>query len=76
MNRIQLSYPSFIPPACPRIIEEANALWSVFEQHASESTKSDSPTEVMKSLAEVIKVADVEFLSFELHRILRRCGER
>ncbi|XP_042891803.1 exocyst complex component 3-like [Penaeus japonicus] len=55
-----------------RIIGEAAKLSSVFEQAAPDLAKFDSPCEVMKSLAEVIKVSDVEFLGLELHRLLRR----
>ncbi|XP_042232976.1 exocyst complex component 3-like [Homarus americanus] len=55
-----------------RITAEALKLSSVFEQVAPDLVKFDSPCEVMKGLAEVIKVSDVEFISLELHRLLRR----
>lgn len=55
-------------------IQEAAKLSTVFEQAAPDLAKFDSPCEVMKSLAEVIKVSDVEFLGLELHRLLRRFG--
>lgn len=47
---------------------------SVLEQVAPDLVKFDSPCEVLKGLAEVIRVSDVEFLSLELHRLLRRYG--
>ncbi|XP_064082051.1 exocyst complex component 3-like isoform X5 [Macrobrachium nipponense] len=55
-----------------RIIVETAKLSNVFEQVAPDLVKFDSPCEVMKGLAEVIKVSDVEFLGLELHRLLRR----
>lgn len=55
-----------------RIINETAKLSSVFEQVAPDLVKFDSPCEVMRGLAEVIKVSDVEFLGLELHRLLRR----
>ncbi|XP_045583111.1 exocyst complex component 3 isoform X1 [Procambarus clarkii] len=55
-----------------RITAEALKLSSVFEQVAPDLVKFDSPCEVMKGLAEVVKVSDVEFISLELHRLLRR----
>lgn len=44
----------------------------MFEQVAPDLVKFDSPCEVMKGLAEVVKVSDVDFISLELHRLLRR----
>lgn len=56
------------------IPQEAEKVSSVLEQVAPDLVKFDSPCEVLKGLAEVIRVSDVEFLSLELHRLLRRYG--
>lgn len=55
-----------------RIIADASKLQGVFETVAPDLVKFDSPCEVIKGLAEVIKVSDLEFLGLELHRLLRR----
>lgn len=55
-----------------RIISDAEKVATVFEQVAPDLVKFDSPCEVMKGLAEVVKVSDVDFISLELHRLLRR----
>ncbi|KAK3868957.1 hypothetical protein Pcinc_025706 [Petrolisthes cinctipes] len=55
-----------------RITAEAEKVSSVLEQVAPDLVKFDSPCEVLKGLAEVIRVSDVEFISLELHRLLRR----
>lgn len=52
--------------------QEAEKVATVFEQVAPDLVKFDSPCDVMKGLAEVIKVSDVEFISLEVHRLLRR----
>ena len=54
------------------ILQETAKLSNVFEQVAPDLVKFDSPCEVMKGLAEVVKVSDVEFIGLELHRLLRR----
>lgn len=71
-KRISLKIQEDRKMVADRIIAEAAKLSSVFEQAAPDLAKFDSPCEVMKSLAEVIKVSDVEFLGLELHRLLRR----
>ncbi|XP_047492530.1 exocyst complex component 3-like [Penaeus chinensis] len=71
-KRISLKIQEDRKMVADRIIGEAAKLSSVFEQAAPDLAKFDSPCEVMKSLAEVIKVSDVEFLRLELHRLLRR----
>ncbi|XP_063597351.1 exocyst complex component 3-like [Penaeus indicus] len=71
-KRISLKIQEDRKMVADRIIGEAAKLSSVFEQAAPDLAKFDSPCEVMKSLAEVIKVSDVEFLGLELHRLLRR----
>ncbi|KAK8375438.1 hypothetical protein O3P69_008347 [Scylla paramamosain] len=55
-----------------RIISEAEKVATVFEQVAPDLVKFDSPCDVMKGLAEVIKVSDVEMISLEVHPLLRR----
>ncbi|CAL4060509.1 unnamed protein product, partial [Meganyctiphanes norvegica] len=55
-----------------RIIADAEKLQGVFITVAPDLVKFDSPCEVLKGLAEVIKVSDLEFLGLELHRLLRR----
>ncbi|XP_050707871.1 exocyst complex component 3-like [Eriocheir sinensis] len=55
-----------------RITSEAEKVGSVFEQVTPDLVKFDSPCEVMKGLAEVVKVSDIDFIGLELHRLLRR----
>ena len=53
-------------------MQEAEKLQGVFDEVVVNATKFDSPCEVLKVVAEVIKASDVEFLSLELHRLMRR----
>lgn len=64
--------PRLIFFSSPNTCQEAEKVASVFEQVAPDLVKFDSPCDIMKGLAEVIKVSDIEFISLELHRLLRR----
>ena len=55
-----------------RITEEAEKLQSVFDEVVEVTSKFESPCEALKVVAEVIRASDMEFLSLEFHRMLRR----
>uniref|UniRef100_A0A2P2I4L7 Exocyst complex component 3-like n=1 Tax=Hirondellea gigas TaxID=1518452 RepID=A0A2P2I4L7_9CRUS len=55
-----------------RVIEEANKLEEVFTNIAGERVRYDSPCDVIRALAEVIKTPDTEMLNLELPPLKRR----